>query len=95
MKIDLRIKEDLKKFLTEERTRSKSTVQIRSAHPLDQLDINLLYKAIPRLKGIAYRVIIDPSLIAGLIVQQGSQIIDLSLSGQLKNLRASIYEIDR
>ena len=94
MKIDPEVKNRLKQLLKKEVEQKNKMVVIKSAYQLDNNEINMVFRVLPEFSGMAYEVVIDPQIMAGVIVQQGSKIYDLSLSGQLKSLSNKIYEID-
>ena len=94
MKLNSAIKEDLKKRLINDIEKQKERVYITSSYNLTEDDKKLLYSKIPELqcKDVVYSV--DQRLIAGIRIQIGSQIIDLSLSQRLQNLKLLLYEIN-
>jgi len=94
MKIDPEVKNRLKQLLKREVEQKNKMVVIKSAYQLDKNEIDMVFRALPEFSGMLYETIIEPEVLAGVIVQQGSKIYDLSLSGQLKSLSNKIYEID-
>ncbi|OIP86080.1 hypothetical protein AUK04_00770 [Candidatus Roizmanbacteria bacterium CG2_30_33_16] len=94
MKIDPEVKNRLKQLLKKEVEKINKMVVIKSAYQLDKNEIDMVFRALPEFYGMPYETIIDQEIMAGIIVQQGSKIYDLSLSGQLKSLSNKIYEID-
>lgn len=94
MKIDPEVKNRLKQLLKKEVEQKNKTVVIKSAYQLDKNEVDLVFRALPEFSGMSYEVAVDPEILAGVIVQQGSKIYDLSLSGQLKSLCNKIYEIN-
>lgn len=95
MKINPKLKEDLKSFLMEKIQKEQNRVLVLSA---DSLDVDekktLSEKKFSDLnwEGAEYRI--DKSVIAGIIIKVGSKTIDLSLMGSLSKLSNTLYEID-
>lgn len=94
MRINLSIKEDLKKYLDQLLKNDKERIMLTSAYPLHNEELSTLYQYVPRLKNARIDFIIDRNIIAGVVIKIGSKVIDLSLYGQLHKLRNHIYEID-
>jgi len=94
MRIDPKIKEDLKNKLKEELADKKIRVVVVSAYKLSEAEINNLSDVFPQLLRSKIEYFVDENLIAGYLIKIGSQLIDLSLKGQLQNLKNKIYEID-
>ena len=94
MRIDPKIKQDLKNKLKEELADKKNRVVVVSAYKLSETEINSLNDAFPQLLQSKTEYLVDENLIAGYIIKIGSQVTDLSLKGQLQNFKNKIYEID-
>lgn len=94
MKIDPKIKQELKVKLKQMLTAEKKRVLITSAYNLNQEEINRLLAALPNLKQAQLDFLVDDRIIAGYVIRVGSQITDISLKGQLKSLKNLIYGID-
>jgi len=95
MKINPYIKENLKKYLDELLKNEKDKITLVSAYALNNNELALLYQYVPRLKNSQINFEISKKVIAGVVIKIGSKVIDLSLWGQLNNLKNHIYEIDR
>jgi F-type H+-transporting ATPase subunit delta len=69
-------------------------VQVRSAHPLDESQTQALLAQLTRLTGATpiLQVSIDPTLIAGLVVQVGDLRYDASVKSRLAQLRQRLIE---
>ena len=93
MKIKQRLKEDLKKYLFKKQEEEQNKVTIRSAYKLAEEELKSIVELFPELKGKEVAQIIDDSLIAGVVIQQGSKVRDLSLKSQLMSLEQRIDEI--
>ncbi len=93
MKLKSYVKEELKKKLLDSIKHEKEKVIITSAYDLCKEDMDFLYKKYPKLNNSNIEVVIDPNIVAGLRIQIGSSIIDMSLLNKLQNLKQSLYEI--
>lgn len=94
MKINNTIKENLVKYLNELIKKEKEKVTLVSGHDLGKNDLESLFKIIPSLRNSQLAIVIDKNIFAGVIIKVGSKVIDLSLSGRLKNLKNAIHEIN-
>lgn len=94
MKINPKLKQDLKSFLMEKIQKEQNRVLVLSADKLDMDERKLLEKKFSDLnwKDSVYQI--DKSVIAGIIIKVGSKTIDLSLTGSLSKLSNTLYEID-
>lgn len=94
MKINSKLKQDLKSFLMEKIQKEQNRVLVLSADKLDMNERKLLEKKFSDLnwKDSVYQI--DKSVIAGVIIKVGSKTIDLSLTGSLSKLSNTLYEID-
>jgi len=94
MKINPKLKHDLKSFLMEKIQKEQNRVLVLSADKLDMSERKLLEKKFSDLnwKDSVYQI--DKSVIAGIIIKVGSKTIDLSLTGSLSKLSNTLYEID-
>jgi F0F1-type ATP synthase delta subunit len=94
MKINPKLKEDLKNFLMEKIKREHDLVHVLSADSLSDDEKSVLERKFPDLNWKEADYQIDKSVIAGVVIKVGSKIIDLSLSGSLSKLSDTLYEID-
>lgn len=93
MKIDPQVKEELKKYLKEKNEKLQERIIVTAGYPLTREEKNLILLKLDNngTRNIfEYRV--DTTLIAGVVITKGSKIIDLSLKGQLHDLRNILYE---
>lgn len=91
MKIDASFRSRLKKkLLTELATEQKREVVVRSVLPLTESQLMELVEAVPSLAQAEIRNEIDASLIGGLVLIDGSKIIDMSIKGSLQGLVATL-----
>ena len=94
MKINPKIKEDLKDYLMEKIQKEQGLVTVFSADYLDSEEKKSLEKKFRDIDWATAVYEIDKSVIAGIIIKAGSRTIDLSLSGMLSKLSNTLYEID-
>lgn len=94
MKIDPKIKKDLRERLRQDLEQKKRQITVVSAYKISSDEIKALKDKVPMLKTGEIRWVTDSSIIAGYVVKVGSQVLDLSLQGQLQNFKKLIYGID-
>lgn len=95
MKINPKLKQDLKSFLLERIQKEQNRVTVISADNLSSEEKKVLSgKKFTDLNWNQAVYQIDKSIIAGIIIKVGSKIIDLSLMGSLSKLSNTLYEID-
>lgn len=93
MHIDPVLKEDLKAYLQEKlKNNQRPRIVIRAPYRLDDADIQALQKKIHLLENADIRTEVDGKLLAGIVIQFGSSVIDLSLDAQLQTLEHTLYE---
>lgn len=87
MRIDPNVKAVLKKKILEhiKGTHSRS-VEVISACALEKSDIRDLQEALPQLHDADIQVTVDPSIIGGIIIKDGSKIIDMSMKESLHSI---------
>lgn len=93
MKIDPKVKNELKIKLKDALANIKKRITVISSYKLNETDINELYEVFPQLRQAQVDYLVDEDLIAGFIIKIGSKVIDLSLKGRLQNLKNLFYEI--
>ena len=94
MKINPRLKKDLKSFLLENIQKEQNRVLVMSADILGFDERQVLGKKFSDLNWSQADYQVDSSIIAGIIIKVGSKTIDLSLMGSLSKLSNTLYEID-
>ena len=94
MKINPKLKDDLKSFLMEKIQKEQNLVVVYSVDNLDIDEKKALEKKFTDLnwKEAVYKI--DKSIIAGIIIKIGSRTVDMSLAGSLSKLSNTLYEID-
>ena len=58
-----------------------------------QAELNRKVQEIAGSKSVEFDLVVDPSLIGGFIVSMGSQVIDASLSGQVRRLGLALAKV--
>jgi F-type H+-transporting ATPase subunit delta len=73
-------------------TRSKAVAEVRSAVPLDDATVERLATALGRATGksVEVKVIVDPSVLGGIVARVGDQVIDGSLAHRVESLRQAV-----
>ena len=95
MKINPKLKNELKSFLMEKIQKEQSRITVISADELSREEKkDLSGKKFTDLNWKEAIYEIDRSVIAGIIIRVGSRTVDLSLSGSLSKLSNTLYEID-
>jgi F0F1-type ATP synthase delta subunit len=92
MRLNPKLKGDLKKHLLEKLKNDKEKVIVYSSVALSDGEKKILKLKLPSItfQKAEYRV--DEELIAGVVVTVGSKVIDLSIKGTLSNLKHIVYE---
>ena len=76
--------------------RNITLAKVTSASSLSeeqQAELNRKVQAIAGSKSVEFDLVVDPSLIGGFIVSMGSQVIDASLSGQVRRLGLALAQV--
>jgi len=94
MKINPKLKKDLKSFLLENIRKEQNRVIVMSSDILGPEERQILGKKFSDLNWNQVDYQVDRSIIAGIIIKVGSKTIDLSLMGSLSKLSNTLYEID-
>ncbi len=70
-------------------TRQKVVAEVRSAIPLDKATITRLEGSLGRVTGrsVEVKVVVDETVLGGLVAQVGDTVFDGSVEGRLKGLR--------
>jgi F0F1-type ATP synthase delta subunit len=93
MKIDPQLKKELQTYITDRIRHSKEKVYIYAPYELGKTEIQDIKKHIPYLHDNDMEVVVDKTVMAGVIIKFGTKMIDLSLKTELQNLKQAIYEI--
>lgn len=92
MRIDAKLKAELKKILKKKIKEEEAKVKIISAQKLSKDEWKILFDTFAFLRNAKAQESIDRNLLAGVIIQRGSQLIDLSLRGRFRSLKRDLYE---
>ncbi len=93
MKIKPEVKQDIKKFIKERLRSKQQEITIVSPYNLTKEEIQDIIQRYPQLakKKIVQQV--DQQILAGVIIKQGTKILDLSLAKKIKTLHNIVNEI--
>lgn len=72
--------------------RNEAVAEIRTAYPLDEAQTSRLAAALAKATGkkLSIKVIVDPSVMGGVVARIGDTVIDGSVRHRLSQLRASL-----
>jgi F-type H+-transporting ATPase subunit delta len=73
-------------------SRDKAVAEVRSAVPLDDATVSRLTQALGRATGkdLEVKVVVDPSIIGGIVARVGDTVIDGSLSKRFDSVRQAV-----
>lgn len=73
-------------------SRDKAVAEVRTAVPLDDATVERLVKALGEATGktVEVKVIVDPSVIGGVVARIGDTVIDGSISRKVDSLRQAV-----
>ena len=92
MKLNSQLKQELKDYVTRRLHDKSSHVEVVSPYKLSNEEINDLRKNISILEKAEITNSIDPSILAGVVIRFGSKMIDLSIKGELQDIRNKILK---
>jgi F0F1-type ATP synthase delta subunit len=93
MKINPEVKKDLITYLRQRmKGAAKPVIEISAPYALSQTELSDLKKKIEFLDTAEIKTTVDESILAGIIIRYGSQMIDLSLKNELQKLEQTLYE---
>lgn len=90
MRLDPRVKERLKQTFVGEIAEKKRLVRLVSTYKLSNEEKEHIIAAFPQFKGCVVENLIDPTLLGGFTLTQGSKTIDLSVRSVLHTLQKTI-----
>jgi len=64
---------------------------IYSAYKLDQVEIESIIAKFPFIKIENIDNVVDKTVLAGVVIYHGSQVIDISLRGRVNSLKKKLY----
>ena len=73
-------------------SRQQRVAEIRSAIPLDDATVTRITQALSRATGtsVEARVVVDPSVVGGIVARVGDTVIDGSVASKLESLRQAL-----
>jgi ATP synthase F1 delta subunit len=83
--IDSRTKKELRNYLKKLMAQEKNRIKIISVYPLSKEEMTAVAKKFLK-SPTEIENIVDPSIVGGIIIQQGSNVLDLSIKNQLQNI---------
>ncbi len=93
MKINAALKNKLKKSLIEQiKHPGEREVVVHSPYPLKKDELSELKKKAPFLKDAHLVNVIDESLLGGIVIVDGSRIIDVSVKGKMNEIISSLLQ---
>lgn len=92
MRLDPHVKERLKKTFTEELVAQKELVTVYSTYSLSTSEVKDIMAHFPQYAARTVENKVDPSLLGGVVIKCGSQVIDLSIRNALHLLKKQLYE---
>jgi F0F1-type ATP synthase delta subunit len=92
MKLNPQLKQDLITYI-KDRMKGKAAPKVTLVAPykLSSSEVDSIIKKLS-LNGAQVTTEVDESLMAGIIIRYGSQVIDLSLKSELHKLEQTLYE---
>lgn len=74
-------------------TRQREVAEVRSAVPLDEATVERLAEALGRATGkqVEVRLVVDPSVVGGIVARVGDTVIDGSIRRRLDSLRTTVH----
>jgi len=83
--IDSRTKKELRNYLKKLMAQEKNRIKIISVYPLSKEEMMAVAKKFLK-SPTEIENIVDPSIVGGIIIQQGSNVLDISIKNQLQNI---------
>jgi F-type H+-transporting ATPase subunit delta len=73
-------------------SRDKAVAEVRSAVPLDEETVQRLTAALGRATGkeVEVKVVVDPSVIGGIVARVGDTVIDGSIAHRVDSVRQAV-----
>jgi F0F1-type ATP synthase delta subunit len=93
MKIKSTLKSELKKIMLKKIEDESKKIIIESADKLSDEQLNMLLEKLYFLKNKNIQFLINKNLLAGLIIKQGTSVLDLSLLSQMLEIKKELNEI--
>lgn len=90
MRLDPRVKERLKQAFVSEITAQKKVLTVTSVYPLTEDERKTIASTFSQFEYGIVENVVDPALLGGFILTQGSKTIDLSVRSVLHTLQKTI-----
>lgn len=90
MKLNPQIKQELKEYVSKRLRDNTPPVEVVSPYKLSDRELNSLKENISILKQAQITNLIDPTIMAGVVIKFGSKMIDLSIKGELQSIKNRI-----
>ncbi len=89
MKLSKQIKEELQTYLRDRLSAREIRTQIIAPYKLSQGEVDEIKSKVSLIKNSAVDVVVDKSILAGVIIKHGSKLIDYSLKSKVESLFSS------
>jgi ATP synthase F1 delta subunit len=93
MKIDPQLKQELKEYILKREKESGRLVELVSAYKLGEDEVLSVQASFDFLRNDHMVNVVDKSIIAGVILKFGSKMIDLSVRGQLDQIKKRVSSL--
>ncbi len=90
--MDRTINTQLENYISETTGSSVRSAKITAAYALQDAELQTIKSALPILQKLELSVEVSPSILAGIVIQVGSVVVDLSLQTKLKNYFKTLYD---
>jgi len=90
MKINKKIKEDLKKVFLKELAEEKRKATVFTPYKLNKQEMKGLMTIFPQIRNRSLTNRVDESLLAGVVIEYETKIIDLSIKSKLDKIYSEI-----
>lgn len=92
MKIKPEIKKEIREFIRERLQKKQEEVTIIAPYKLSSEELQEIIKYYPQFEGKKINTVVDANIIAGIIIKQGTKVLDLSLAEKIRNLQHLVNE---
>jgi F0F1-type ATP synthase delta subunit len=86
MKLSKQLKEDLRSYLKDRFDTRTVRTQIIAPYDLSQSEVEKIRSKVPLIKDSDVDVVVDTSILAGIIIKHGSKLIDYSLKSKVESI---------
>jgi F0F1-type ATP synthase delta subunit len=86
MKLSKQIKEELQSYLKDRLSKREVRTQIIAPYELSQEEVEKIKSKIPLIRNSTVDVMVDESVLAGVVIKHGSKLIDYSLKSKVESL---------